>query len=172
MTTHSPATPAATPAVDDGEPKTQKEQLEKIATELKTQREELRKDREASALKAKTVGIRSAIAMAGINDPDATEILFDHIDRRHGSKIQTDGEKVTVTDELGDSKDIGEFIAELLKSPKGKFFKPRKTPGPNTRAGRGNSAVIPGQKTVMEMSATELAALTPEQVSALFKQAK
>lgn len=167
----APVAAAATPQVTEPEPTTQKELLEKIAADLKQQKEDIKRDRATAVAKSKSVGIRSAIQAAGIVDPDAVEILYDHIDKRHGERIQAEGDAVTVADELGEVKDIGVFVSDLLKSPKGKFFKVEKAPGPNTRAGRGNSAPVPGQKSAMQMSALELAALPPAEQAQLFKRA-
>lgn len=161
------AAPVPPPQVEPeaDEPKSQRARLEALQAEM-------RKDKERLEKKARRNGIREAIAQNGITDPEAVEILFDHVESRHGSKIQiADEDQVSVLDELGDSKTVAALIGDILKSPKGRFFKPERIPGPNTRAGRGNSSSIPGQKNVMEMSPTELAALPAEQRAALFRQA-
>ena len=162
----TPATPAKTVT---SEPNSQQQALEQLQSELKAQKAEIAREKAIAESRIRTAGIRSAIQAHGITDGDAIEVLFDHIDKRHGDKLKTDGERITHTDDLGESKDIGEFIGEILRSPKGKLFKPEKVPGPNTRAAKGSSAPIPGQKSYMEMSMDERLKLTPEQRLAAIK---
>lgn len=153
--------PAAPPApVEDEEAKTQKEQLAAVRKQLKRQEDA-----------ARAVGIRAAITKNGIVDPDQAEILFDHLERKHGTEITTDLGTTVVKDETGETRDIGDFVADLLKGPKGKVFRPEKTPGPNARGGRGGSAPIPGQKSVMEMSMDERLKMPRDQMLGGFKAA-
>lgn len=159
------AAKAQAPKADDDETKTQKQKLEEMQASMRTERERLVK-------KARRNGIREAIAQNGITDPDAVEVLFDHVEARHGLKIQVgEDDEVSVLDDLGESKSVSALIGDILKSPKGKHFKIDKVPGPNTRAGRGNSAAISGQKSYMEMSLEERLKLTPEQERAATKAA-
>jgi len=164
--TPAPAAQVAAPADESTEPKTLKE----LRAEIAREREEARKEREEAARIKRENGIRDAIKANNV-DPDAVDLLFDHIQQRHGSKISQSEGKTILTDELGEAKEIGDFIGELLKTPKGKFFKPEKTPGPNTRAGRGGSSAIPGQKNFLEMSLEERLALPRDQARALASQA-
>jgi hypothetical protein len=177
----APSNPAPTPAPtqtpasdDDGEqPKTLKELRAAIAKEreeARKEREEARKEREENERLKKENGIRDAIRTNGVPD-EAADFLYDHLIQRHGSKISLNKGAVILTDELEETTGISDFIAGFLKTPQGKLFKPEKGPGPNTRAGRGGSAPIPGQKEVMEMSRDELLALKPEERRARFAEA-
>jgi hypothetical protein len=160
----APIAPANPPA-DPEESKTQRVKLEELQASM-------RRDRERLETKARRNGIREAIAENGITEPDAIEILFDHVERKHGGKIKVgDDDQTSYEDELGDVKSVSTLIGDILKGPKGQFFRPIRAPGPNTRAARGNSAPIPGQKSYLEMSTEERLKLTPEQTRAAIKAA-
>lgn len=168
----TPAPVATTSTDDDEKPTTQRESIKKLIDDAKAREARLDAKEKAREQKIRKSGIRQAIADAGVAQPEHRELLQAYLEQTHGSKISVDDEdNVLITDDLEQSKGIAEFIDDFLKTPKGKLFKPEKTPGPNTRAGRGASATIPGQKSIMEMSVEERQALKPEERSALYRQA-
>ncbi len=158
--------PAAKIEAEPDEAKTQRQKIEELQATV-------RKDRERLEKKVRRNGIREAIAENGVTDPDAIEVLFDHVESKHGSKIKvSEDDQTSYEDDVsGDVKTVSALIGDILKSPKGKYFKPEKAPGPSTRGGRGGSVSVPGQKSYMEMSQDERLALTPAQTAAATRAA-
>ncbi len=163
---------AATTNNDDSEPTIQKETVKKLIEDAKAREARIDARDKAWATRVRKTGIKQAIAEAGIIDPDHREVLETYLEQKHGSQIKVDDEdRITITDDLEQSKDIGDFIGELLKGPKGKLFKPEKLPLPNTRAGRGATiTTIAGQKSILEMSREDRLKLSTQERAALYAQ--
>lgn len=152
--------PAPPPAKDDEEPQTQKAQIAALQKQLMLREDEVRRG-----------GIRSAIQAAQVH-PDAVKSLQTIIEARHAKQIKTqDGVFLIADGETGEERELTEYIVDYLKTPEGKFYAPPKTPGPNTRGGRGGSAPIPGQKSVLEMTNDELLKMPRDQYLAAMKRA-
>lgn len=145
--------------------------LKKLQEDIRKQKEDFENDKKAAIKEKRDAILLKAIASRDDVDPDASDLLFDRIEKLYGSKMTTEGGKVVITDELGDKVEISDAIETLMKSPQGKFFRVQKAPGPNARPGRAPSVSIPGQKSYLEMSREELLKLPLAEQRALAQQA-
>lgn len=121
-------TPAPAKSEDD-EPKTVREGLTKLQAEIKA-------DREAIAQERREVALQQAVNANGV-DADNAELLLDHISQRYGKNIKVDGRKVYHEDPVtGETAEIKDFVADLLKGPKGDRFRSAAKPGPKPVSGQ------------------------------------
>lgn len=113
-----PTTPA--------EPPTLKEDLTKLREEIRAEKKQAEADR-------KEAGLRTAIASHGI-DAVRAELLFDHINARHGGNVKVEGRTEIYEDPLtADKQPLKDFVGSLLSGPLGEMFKAAPAPGPDTR---------------------------------------
>lgn len=132
------------PTLAPAEPGTVREELNRFKAEILADRDAARRETQSSA-------IQSAILANGI-DADGAEILFDHVMAKHGERIKVEGRNVYHENELGERKPVKDFVAELLKGPRGERFKP----APATSSlPRGSGAPAAGTRRYSEMSQEE-----------------
>lgn len=119
-----------TPAKSD-EPATLKERLDKVEATLAT-------ERAMNAAGKQKFALLQAVSASGV-DADNAELLLDHIQVRHSANIKLgeDGEPIYDDPETGDRKSIKDFVAGLLKGPRGDRFRTAKPSGPNSKSLRG-----------------------------------
>ena len=122
-----------------------------VSEELQKLKAEILGDREAAKKETRTAAVQSAILAAGI-DGEGAEILFDHVMAKHGERITAEGRNVYHENELGERKPVKDFLAELLKGPRGERFKP----APATSSlPRGSGAPAAGTRRYSEMPQDE-----------------
>lgn len=125
------------PNSEEAEPKTAKEDIARLRTELKLSQEKAER-------KVRDLALKDAIVSAGI-DSDSVQIFMDHVKAQHGAQIKVDDDNVLYEDPLTTVRQpISEFVASLLRGPKGdKFRAPVQTAGSKTLR---SSSAQPGQR--------------------------
>ena len=122
-----------------------------VHEELSRLKADILADREAARKETQTAAVQSAILAAGI-DGDGAEILFDHVMAKHGERIKVEGRSVYHENELGERKPVKDFVADLLKGPRGERFRP----APATSSlPRGSGAPAAGTRRYSEMPQDE-----------------
>lgn len=134
--------------------------------ELETARAQIIALRDATNKQTRQVAIARALMDLGF-ESEHHEILADHIEARHGSRIKVDGLKVIFENDLGEELMPKDYIGKLFEGAKGDRFKTVKA-GPNAKGLRGNDRPsIAGKKRYSDMTPSELSKLPPDQERAL-----